>query len=276
MSEPLAALLTTLGFLLVGLSLVLLCARYFKIDSGALLLGGLFAPSLIFLAMSGRLLEFKGFGVEAKFREVAAQAVTPSAGPKTIRPIASSASGIRTASTARSVFGIGTEVVLLTAAREDKPVTHAAVLEVALQIYPGLLQGNFEVLAVLDPSDRVLGYFPRSAFLDLLRIELEQTIRGDRKQFETKRVHDQLEQTQLWDIVAFPGTRTERSGIKTTVRLSDSNAQVLSVMATSRLPVVVVVDGAGKYGGIVRRDDIVSTLVTSLAGQPVKEPASGP
>ena len=261
-----AALLTTLGFLLVGVLIVALCARYLKVESGALLLGALFAPPLIFLAMSGRLLEFKGLGLEAKFQQVAAQQVTPVATPQTIQPIAPSAAGIRESSRVRTVLAIGTEVVVVTAPREDEPVTRQAVLDVALQIYPALLQDNFEILAILDESDRLLGYFPRTFFLDLLRIELEQTIRGDRKQYDSKRVGEQLEQTQLWDIVEHPRIRAENSGIKTTVSLSTSHAQALSVMVASRLSVVVVVDQAGKYAGIVRRDDIVSALVASLTG----------
>jgi len=50
------------------------------------------------------------------------------------------------------------------------------------------------------------------------------------------------------------------------VSLSATQAQALAVMMESSRPAVVVVDQSGKYAGIVRRDDIVSTLVASLAG----------
>lgn len=257
------------GFLFVGLLLVALCVRYFKIDSGAMLVGVLFAPILIFLAASGRLVEFKGLGVEAKFQQAANQPVKPKA--EKIRPLASSGKEIRDSNLVRRAFAIGIEVVLITAGQEDRAVTSDGVLDVAQQIYPGLLEGNFVALVVLDESERPLGYFPRSFFWDLLRIEILQTVRGKRTRFDSERVSEQLEQTQLWDIVATPRVRAEADGTKTTVRASASNAEALSVMTASHIPAVVVVDDAGKYAGIVRRDDIVSTLVAALAGHSAQD-----
>jgi hypothetical protein len=265
MNETTAALFSTLGFLLLGVLMALGSKHYLKLDSGAFLGGMMFAPILMFLAMSGRLVEFKGLGLEAKFQQAARQQVKPLASTKPVSRAAPSAKGIRDTSDLRSFFGIGSEVVIITAGREDKPVTRQAVIDVALQIYHGLLQGKFEILAVLDESDRLLGYFPRSSFLDLLRIEIEQTIRGDRKQFDSKRVGEQIEQTQLWDIVEYPRTRAERSGIKGTVRISDSNARALASLHAAKLPAMVVVDNEGKYAGIVRREDILSELVISLS-----------
>jgi hypothetical protein len=252
-----------IGFLAAGLSLVIFCLRYYKIESGAMLIALLFAPVLVFLAASGRLVEFKGLGVEAKFQQKANEQIKPKA--ENIRPLAPSSKDIKGSDTVRRVFAIGTEVVLLTARNSEKEISAPDVFAFAEQIYPGLIEGNFEALVIVDEADRPLGFFPRSYFLDLLRIEILQTIRGKRSKFDLERVVEQLEQTQLWDIVAAPRVRVEAEGVKTTVKVSSTNAEALAILIASRTPTGVVIDSAGKYAGVVKREDIVSALVSSLA-----------
>jgi CBS domain-containing protein len=258
-----AELWPAVAFLAAGLLLVVFFARRFKAGSSALLVSLLFAPLLIFLAASGRLVEFKGLGVEAKFQQKANEPVKPNAAK--ISPLASSGSDIRNSDVVRRAFAIGTEVVLVTA-RADSDVRHDQVLAVAEQIYPGLLDGKFEALVITDESDRPLGYFPRSYFLDLLRIEILQTVRGKRKEYETRRVYEQLEQTELWGIVAAPAVRAREEGQKQTITISASNAEALAEMLRTKLPILVVVGLDGKYAGIVRQNDIVASLVATLAG----------
>lgn len=159
MSGTTAALFSTLGFLLVGILMAAWSKHHLKLESGAFLSAVLFAPVLMYLAMSGRVLEFKGLGLEAKFQEVARQQVKPVALAKPVSQTAPSAEGIRDTSGFRAMFGIGSEVVIITAGQEDKPVTRQHVISVAQQIYHGLLQGKFEILAILDESDRLLGTF---------------------------------------------------------------------------------------------------------------------
>jgi hypothetical protein len=260
--SDLPALLSTATALAIGLVLALVCSRYLKVKTDALLVAVLFAPVLFFLGLSGRLVEFKGLGLEAKFQQVAARVVTPT----TVKPVSSSAPAIQRLSEVNAFMGVGSDVVLLQATKEDIPVTRQRVLDVALQIYPGLLQGSFELLVVVDPAYKVIGYFPREYFYDLLRIEIEQTIRGARTAFDSVRVGEQLEQTQLWDVVQYPRIRSEASGTKLFVQTSDSNAAALGKLASANLGAAVVVDPAGGYSGIVRRNDIVAELLGALAG----------
>lgn len=264
MSADFTALIGTTFAIAVGLGLVAICLRLLKVDSGALLVAVLFAPALLYLGLSGRLLEFKGLGMEAKFQQAAARSVTPTS----VRPVAPSASEIRDQSPARAFMGIGSEVVLLEAPKTDMPVTRQRVLDIALKIYPGLLQGKFELLVVVDEADRVLGYFNRYYFLDLLRIEVEQAIRGSRTSYDANRVGEQLEQTQLWDLVQYPSIRADAQGIKFFISPSDSNATALSKLASVSQDAAVVVDSKGMYAGIVRRQDIVAELLGALAGHP--------
>lgn len=254
------SLFNTLIALIVGLGLVAFSKRRLNLENGAFLVAILFAPLIMFLGLSGRLLEFKGLGMEAKFNQVASRQVTPSA----LKPRSASASEIQDRSAGRAWMGIGSEVVLLEAREGATVETRKDVNDYAALIYPGLLQGNFEMLVVLGSGNRVLGYFPRYFFLDLLRIEIEQTLRGSRKELDSKRVGEQLEQTQLWDIVEYPRLRAELSGVMTTVRTTDTNAYALSVMADAGLDSVVVLDNTGAYAGIVKRKDVVADLLLAL------------
>lgn len=107
MTSQICALLFTLGAIVVGMGLVLLCKRYFKVEGGALLVSVFFAPVVLYLIFSGRLLEFKGYGFEARFKQVAARVVVPS----NVRPLAPSASKIREMSKTKAIFGIGLAIM---------------------------------------------------------------------------------------------------------------------------------------------------------------------
>ena len=262
MSPDRLAIVSTALALVAGLGIVFICARYLKINAGGLLVGALFAPAILYLGLSGRLVEFKGIGLEATFQQTAARPIAPTS----VKPSSPSASEIQQRSGANAYLGIGSEVVLLEAPPADIPITRRRVLDVAVQIYPGLLQGNFALLVVVDSSNKVLGYFHREFFFDLLRIEVEQTIRGVRQQFDSKRVGEQLEQTQLWDIVEYPRMRAESWGSKLFIQTTDSNASALAKLTAANQETAVVVDAKGAYAGIVRRSDIVSTLLAALTG----------
>jgi hypothetical protein len=267
MSSDVSAIFITALALAAGLGIAFICARYLKVNAGVLLVSALFAPAVLFLGLSGRLVEFKGLGLEAKFQEAAARPIIPTS----VNPSSPSASAIEQLSGAKAYFGIGSQVVILEAPTADVPISRQRVLDVAVQIYPGLLQGNFELLVVLDSSKKVLGYFRREFFFDLFRIELEQTIRGARQKFDSERVGEQLEQTQLWDIVEYPRMRAESWGSKLFIPLNDSNARALVKLTSANQEAAVVVGAEGTYAGIVRRSDIVSELLTALTGTVVSD-----
>ncbi len=256
--SALVSIVLSIGF---GIGLVFLSVRYMKVK-GALLVAVLFAPAVLYLGLSGRLVEFKGLGFEAKFKELAKKTIVPTS----VVPIASSASDIQSISKAKALMGIGSEVVLLQASTTDLPITHERVLEFALKIYPGLLQGNFELLVVVDSTHNVLGYFSREFFFDLLRIEIEQSLRGARERYDSSRVREQIEQTQLWDIVEYPKMRAESWGAKLLIQSTDTNATALKRLTEANQEAAVVVTTKGSYAGIVRRADIVAELLSALAG----------
>jgi len=52
--------------------------------------------------------------------------------------------------------------------------------------------------------------------------------------------------------------------VKETIRINTSNQEALKIMREKNLDAIVVVDGQGKYKGIVKRNDIVSDLLLNL------------
>ena len=243
-------IIVAISLLLLGILMVAMFSRYLQSNSPALFLAGLFAPSLIYLAITGNLLEFRGLGFEAKFHRAAVQRVEIPDGVKRVDPSASSSHDIKQASTARAVFGIGSPVVFVTASEKEKTISVGDVYATAMKIYPGLLDGTFELLVVLDEWDRPFGYFPKSFFADLLRIELTHVKRSaDPPSNWQKSLKAELEQTLLWDILTSPRRRASDWGITKTARLSDSNHEALSVMVSNGLDTIVVVDDDRKYAG---------------------------
>lgn len=260
-------ILVAISLLFLGILMVTLFSRYLQSNSPVLFLGGLFAPSLIYLAIIGNLLEFRGLGFEAKFHRAAVQQIEIPDGVKGVDPSASSSTNIRQKSTVWAIFGIGSPVVFVTAPEKERTISVEDVYATAMKIYPGLLDGTFELLVVLDEWDRPFGYFPKSFFADLLRIELTHVKRSNTRPSNwDERLKAELEQTLLWDILASPRARASDWGITKTARLSDSNHEALSVMVSNGLDTIVVVDEDGKYAGILRRNDIISKLVVFLLG----------
>lgn len=245
--------------LMAGVGIAVGLVKYAKLDNSAVLVAVLFAPAFLYLGFSGKLVEFGGLGLQAKFREAASKKVLP------IKPISTSPQEVEESGPRKAFFSIGTEVVILRASDDNRAATHEAVLQVAQKIYPGLLQGKFELLVVLDKNDRVVGYFAKEFFHDLLRIEVEQVIRGDRQSFDHATVRRQLEQTELWSIVAHPRVRAELDGEKLLLSTSDSNLEALKKLSQQNQHAAVVAGPYAKYAGLVRRADIVSELVASLA-----------
>jgi len=254
------ALLSGIVALGLGLGLVAFVSTKLKLDSGALLVSVLFAPAVLYLGLSGRLVEFKGLGLEAKFQAIAAKPVSPIS---KIRTIAPSGSDVQDVAEAKSLLGMGANVVFVKDVDRRQRVKGQEVSQYARRIIPGLLDGSFNALVVVDANQKVLGYFPRTHFLDLLRVVVDPVSRGgvEKSEVDYPAMYDALMQTKLWDIVEYPRARTESEGQNLLIRSSMSNAQALSEFNKTRQEVAVVVNQDGTYGGILRRPDVMAELL---------------
>ena len=258
--EAIHILETTLA-ISAGLLLAFVARRWFKLDNGALLVATVFAPAVIYLGVSGQLVEFKGFGLEAKFRAIAQATVTPSSPIKATSP---SASEVESKSDVRAYFGIGSEVVVLRAPEVDKGATAEDVVAVAMKLYPGLLDGRLEAFVVVDQMDRVLGYFGKTYFYELLRIDFQSSQNSSDPESDRRRISQQLEHTQLWNLVGFPRLRAEQEGKKLVLINSISNSEALYRLSSAGQDVGVVVDHSGRYAGLLVTRRLTESLISAL------------
>lgn len=247
-------------FLGIGILGVAIANRLLKLDNSALFGSLFFAPIIAYLVFSGQLTEVKGFGVEAKFREVAAKKIEIKAG--SIDPVL----GGKKHGELQSFFAGGSDVVVLNAEEAAKFAQNLVPIafRVAEQISVNLLQGKFELLVVVDGQGVLIGSFPKSWFLDIPAIPDVHVSRGNDREFDQtdeKRMRRNLSKTLLWDILLNPRGRTKEWGVSVFIRDTSSQIDALRELNRTRVDALPVVDAGGKYRGIVRRADLETALI---------------
>jgi hypothetical protein len=269
--------LATIGFLALGIVAAWLGKKWFGLDNSGLYASLLFAPILAYLVFSGQLQEFKGFGIEAKFREIASQKIDISS------RIQDSIAGQKHG-TLQALMGGGSDVAVLSTTTVTKfgdAARPTLAFGIAEQIAASMAQGSFELLVIVDDNSRVLGYFPRHWFLDLTSMPDIHSSRGNDPSFDqmdTKRIERNLRKTYLWDILVNPKGRATTWG-KTRVLSTDSTYldayRVLTQQSTMAMPVV---DSSAKYAGIIRLKDVESKLFGALltSGEQSKSESNKP
>ncbi len=164
------------------------------------------------------------------------------------------------------MWGRGIEVVLIKTSPSElnEEELKKEVLKKARQIYPSLIQGTLQFVVIIDNFNRILGYFEKEFFYDLLRIEIEQILRGKREKYEIDKVIEQLQQTNLWSIVQYPKIKANDWGLKKTIRSSASNIEALKLIDKENQYAIVVVDDESRYNGIVKQNEIVSEIILNI------------
>lgn len=262
---------------LAGFALVWISKRFLSVSSWSVFLPLFFAPFLVYLIMSGHLSEFRGVGFEARFKTAVNDPIKTAplkaAIPKAL--IAPDEDRMRL----MAFVGEGSEAFLLKSSDGlGDAKTSAKALLYGKNIYDSLLEGRMEVLVIVDGDDRVVGYYDRNHFLDLLRIEFEQLNETGLTQEQINEpVIKKLKNTNLWHIVAFPVKRCSSDEAlckKVTALENESYLTVLELMQKEGLRTVVVADRQHRYKGLVRRNDIMDELLVSVfSGNSRTEPA---
>ncbi|MCK9202459.1 MAG: CBS domain-containing protein [Burkholderiales bacterium] len=255
--------LATIAFLALGIIAAWLGKKWFGLDNSGLYASLFFAPILVYLVVSGQLKEFKGFGVEATFREIASQKIDLSS--RIQGSIAGQKHGM-----AQALFGGGSDVAVLSTAtviKSGDANRPKLAFEVAEQIAASIAQGTFELLVIVDDNNHVLGYFPRHWFLDLTSMPDVHSSRGNDPSFDqtdTARIERNLRKTYLWDILVDPNGRATTWG-KTRVLSTDATyLDAYRALTQESVMAIPVVDGSAKYAGIIRLRDVESKMLGAL------------
>lgn len=262
--------LATIGFLTLGILAAWLSNKCFSLDNSGLYVSLFFAPILTYMVVSGQILEFKGFGVEAKFHEIASRKIDLS---DTIKnSIAGKKHG-----TFQAMFGGGSEVAILsiqTIAKAGDSGRSDLAFNIGEQIAASIAQGTFELLVIVDDNKHVLGYFPRHWFLDLMSIADIHTSRGNDPhfdQYDHKSRERKLQKTYLWDILVKPKDRVDGWG-KTRVLNTDATyLDAYQALTKESITAIPVVDESSRYVGIIEWKDVESNLFDVLLFPDKKE-----
>jgi hypothetical protein len=222
--------------------------RWLKIGDSATFIALLLTPMIVYGVASGKIQEFSapgGWG--AKFREAAQAAVTPTAITTPLNDVVQQFEIIQKGGLAE-LQGLGARL------QKDKPIALSFQLgqqnydvDIASKYIEFLLLSDRDMMVlILDPARHFVAMTEGTTMLTLLKNQGQQITRA-------------LASSDKNFFVNLPGFHTN------SIKASDSNAVALEKMRLQNARAIVVVDGQGTPTGVVKRDDVVSSLLEKLA-----------
>jgi CBS domain-containing protein len=251
------------GFTLAGLVIAYGSKRLNLITESPLLLVLILLPLIIFLA--DRITEVSGGGFKITLakvktmsvdrvttRRVLARCENPPLNPLAVSLVPGCAYLVLKAD-----YGDATEAE---AARRARVLGH--------YIQNALKYGRFRLLIVTDADDRVLGYFDRNTFLDLLPVQFEQITdaKTEALAMSRQKVDFLVRQSLLFQIARFP-RRKAKEAAQTYLQPGDNLVGALMILTKNHLNAAPVIDRAGRLTGIATREDMVAVMLMTLAGE---------
>jgi hypothetical protein len=244
-------------FLLIGLLALLMAKFALKIDQDAVLVTILLVPVLIYLILSGQLKEIRGPGglgaifndaahrpsleirqQDSEWMDVADMVALARGDPDSL------ALNKKLYELSRARRHIVLTVTLGNKQEYYDPDSMANYLKMLLEYR------SFRFLVILDESKEVFAYI--SGWRAIKFINFEKKISGQDSPFVTainRRDKDGLRRYEL---------------IEETVKITDSNENILEKMMKSRLDALIVTYPDGRLKGVVRREQVLSELMLAL------------
>ena len=143
----------------------------------------------------------------------------------------------------------------LSSLKDAKPVTLTLNLgrgyvDEAIMFYISSLSQfpSFKFVVMLDEMNKVVGYFPVNAFLQIIQND---DIAG--------RFISNIRNAELEELNQFPGIITE------TVSPNASNIEALEILQKGDYDALLVVDDNRNLRGVVQRDKIIGNMLLSMA-----------
>lgn len=256
-------ILATIFLAAIGMITARLGKKWLNLESSSLYISLFFSPIIFYLLLSGALNEFKGFGIEAKFREIALQKIDPNI--RIHDSIAERKDDVR-----HALFGGGSNSAILkanTATDLNDRDRLKLAFEVGEQISASIAQGSFELLILVNESNHVLGHFQRHWFIDLMSIPDIHASRGSDPKFDqtdTERIERNLRKTYLWEIIANPQERVDTWGSKQVLSTDTTYLDAYRVLTQESASAMPVIDSSSRYAGIVRAEDIRNKIFEAI------------
>ena len=243
------AIVSSIGFLAVGIFVVYVMKTYLALEGDNLFVSLLLIPVVIYLVLSGRLSELKAGGLSMVFNQALKETVTlsPSSVELPIDPLEAVEKG--------GYSPLQETMRRLSSLKDAKPVTLTLNLgrgyvDEAIMFYISSLSQfpSFKFVVMLDEMNKVVGYFPVNAFLQIIQND---DIAG--------RFISNIRNAELEELNQFPGIITE------TVSPNASNIEALEILQKGDYDALLVVDGNRNLRGVVQRDKIIGNMLLSMA-----------
>jgi CBS domain-containing protein len=219
-----------------------------NIEGDAIYVTLIFIPVLVYVIISGRLIEFKGpGGLEARFSDAVKESIKPSS--ETIEPSIEdmqviAKEGIRGLQRSQSVID-ETQPIIMTMTLSKGPFYDWN----AVRQYMNFLSQyrNFKFVVFLDIQERFVAYMPSWAFKDLISLP-------DLADEFISVIND----GRLKDLYRYPGV------VKETISTKSTNIEALNQMTKENLEALVVIDEDRKLKGVIEREQVISKIMLTL------------
>jgi len=256
-SKEFRALLVSIFFLILGFVTILIFRGLLKLQQDAVLVAILLVPVLIYLILSGKLLEINAGGVKAKFNATAEESVF-SKDEFNKKPI--EARGIE-------IAGKGSPEQLQ---EFLESISNAMFITLTVKLGKGqnYYQANallhylrelshyqsYIFLVILDQNDKVFAYLTSWHAMRILQRETlsDQVSLGDIDRFVTA--------INLGQEIVLLGYELVTQTVKTT----DTNIFALEKMTELNMDAIIVTNEDGKLKGVVERAQVLSKLILAL------------
>jgi hypothetical protein len=235
-----------LAFVVVGLAERI--EGYALID-GPVLIALMLLPLVVYFVASGKLTRLKGLGFEAKFAEKAEETVRPAAPIAYNDPQIVAREGVRKLlAQVRQINKSRPVVMTMTIGGGQYTVKDVKrYLDVLSQLR------GFKLVVFLDSDKRVVAYMEAWALKELVeQTETEPELAGEFVQ--------SINSGPKESVTVNPSV-TERM-----ISTTSTNIEALREMQEQNLEALVVVNQQGMLCGVVERDQVITSIILSLAG----------
>jgi hypothetical protein len=244
--RELLAVGTAVGAILLGFVVVVVARRYVASLEASVLIALILLPLLAYLIASGRLTEFKGGGLEAKFAQAATESVSPAS-----ETVAYDDPQVVAKESVRNLIERKAQEI-----DESQPIVMTMTVGGNAQYTPADVTQylnvlsqfrNFKFVVFLDLGDRFVGYLPSWALKQLLELpdlayEFINAVNAG----------------QVAQLLRYPGV------VKKTISIKSTNAEALREMLAQNIEALVVIDENKKLRGVVEREQVLSRMMLSL------------
>lgn len=252
------------GLILGGLLIAVISKKFLGLTETITLTALVVLPALVFLLLSGRLTDFSGFGLTAKFRNEI---------QKPIRDIVSVNKFMLSDEEANkgdyltAAFIQACDRYIVIKAGVVPKATDSAfdahLVSLARSVRASLLCGRLRAVIVLDPRDVVVGYFAPAIFAEILHLPL--VAYNNASPISDGALAARLRNMELGLVFKNPIVRAESSDARKTLLPGNTNLlSALELLTKDDVNVAVITAAGGKFRGIVTRQMIVEGLVRAL------------